>query len=114
MVFTSNLETTSFSVFLFNHYDNKLHYKIIKSNVQVVQGERDWESLALHSYTLLNLVMKLRTAAVQKTQNGSGWQVVADLQFKNLAIKRKTVWQIETVHLTNWQLVCWKAVLPAN
>ena len=32
--------------------------------------------------------MKLRIAAVQKTQNGSDWQVVTDIQFKNSAITR--------------------------
>ena len=35
---------------------------------------------------------------MQKTQNGSDWQVVADLQFKNSAIT-KTVWQIQTIGL---------------
>ena len=33
--------------------------------------------------------MKLRIAAVQKTQNGSGWQVVASLYLKNSAINEK-------------------------
>ena len=55
--------------------------------MQVVQGERDWRSLAQLSYPILNLVIKLRIAAVQKTQNGSGWQVVADL---NLGIQQLT------------------------
>ena len=35
-----------------------------------VQGERDWESLALLSYTLLNLAVKHCIVAVQKTQHG--------------------------------------------
>ena len=56
--------------------------------MQLVQGERDWESLVLLSYTLLDLVIKLRIAALQKTQNGSGWLVVADLLF-NSAINEK-------------------------
>ena len=49
------------------------------------------------SYTLLILVIKLCITAVWKTQNGSGWQVIADLHFKNSAINEKTVWQIETL-----------------
>ena len=56
--------------------------------MQLVQAERDWESLVLLSYTLLNLVIKLRIAALQKTQNGYGWLVVADLLF-NSAINEK-------------------------
>ena len=35
------------------------------------------------------LVIKLRIAAVHKTENGSGWQVVADVHFKNSAINEK-------------------------
>ena len=38
-------------------------------------------------------------AAMQTTQNGSGWQVVADLHFKYSAINKKIVWQIETTSL---------------
>ena len=40
-------------------------------------------------YTVLYLVIKLRIATVHKTDNGSGWQVVADLHFKNTAINEK-------------------------
>ena len=60
--------------------------KSYKSSVQLVQGERNWESLA---HTLLNLVIKLRIAVLRKTQNGSGRPVVADLHFKNSAINEK-------------------------
>ena len=46
---------------------------------------------------LLNLAIKLCIAAMQKTLNSSGWQVIADLHFKNPIIRlQKTVWQIET------------------
>ena len=69
-----------------------------KASVQLVQGEKDWQSLAQLYYTLLNLVIKLRNAVVQKTQNGSGRQVVAGFHFKNSASKGKTVRQIETAN----------------
>ena len=38
---------------------------------------------------LVHLVIKLRFARVQKTQNGFPWQVAADLHFKNSAINEK-------------------------
>ena len=34
----------------------------------------------------MNLVMQRYISAMQKTQNGSDWQVVADFHFKNSAI----------------------------
>ena len=37
----------------------------------------------------MNFAINLRIAAVLKSQNGSGWQVVADLHFKNSAINKK-------------------------
>ena len=40
-------------------------------------------------YRLLNLIIKLRIAPLQKTQTYSGWQVVADLHFKNWTINEK-------------------------
>ena len=63
--------------------------KIIKSSVQLVQGERDWESLAQLSYTSLNLAIKLSIAAVQRIQNRFDWQVVADPHFENSALTKK-------------------------
>ena len=38
---------------------------------------------------LVFLVTELRIAAMQKTQNGSGWQVEADLYLKNSTINEK-------------------------
>ena len=35
------------------------------------------------------MIIKLRIAAAQEAQNGSSWQVVADLHFKNSAINEK-------------------------
>ena len=45
---------------------------------------------------IIKFGFNLRIADVQKIQNGSGWQVGADLHFLN-STKRKTVWQIETL-----------------
>ena len=52
-------------------------------------NQKFWLRLWL-SYTLLNLATKLHIDAVQQIQNGSDWQVVADVHFKISAITEKT------------------------
>ena len=49
---------------------------------------------------LLKLDIILRIVALQKTQYGSDWQVLADIQNLRIKLKRQTVWQTNSYHKT--------------